>query len=48
MKIILILNFISTLSLVTLCVYIIYKEISTVMKEKKLRASVKRIGGKHD
>lgn len=48
MKTILIINFISTLSLVILCVYAIYKEITNAMKEKKVKASVKILGGKHE
>lgn len=48
MKILLILNFISTLSFVILCVYIIYKEIATTIKEKRVKDSVKSVGGKHE
>ncbi|BBK09402.1 hypothetical protein [Klebsiella phage 05F01] len=42
MKILLALNFLSTLSLVILCIYVIYKEIATTMKEKRVRDLVKK------
>lgn len=48
MKIVLILNLISTLSFVILCLYIIYREITTAMKEKKVKDLVKNVGDRHE